>query len=154
MILSISIALSVIFLDQWTKLLAQNFLSSRGSVPIIKNIFHFTLACNRGAAFSIFPGAARYFSAVAIFSICIILFMLAKPSLLNRVLGVNKTGGLVYCGLGLILGGAAGNLIDRLRFSYVVDFLDFRVWPVFNLADSAITVGGALIVWAMLRRER
>ena len=57
-------------------------------------------------------------------------------------------------GMILVLGGALGNLIDRIRLGYVVDFVDLRVWPVFNLADSAITIGIALLVWGMLRAAR
>jgi len=55
---------------------------------------------------------------------------------------------------GLLLGGAAGNLSDRFRLGYVVDYLDLRVWPVFNLADTAVVCGGALLLWALFRRKR
>lgn len=56
-------------------------------------------------------------------------------------------------GLGLVLGGAAGNLLDRFRLGAVIDFLDFRVWPVFNVADSCITIGAVLMGWTLLRRR-
>lgn len=59
----------------------------------------------------------------------------------------------VKAALGLVLGGAAGNLLDRLRFGGVIDFLDFRVWPVFNLADSCITVGAVLMAWDLWVRR-
>ncbi len=55
--------------------------------------------------------------------------------------------------LGLVLGGAGGNLLDRVRFGYVVDFLDFRIWPVFNIADSAITAGIILLAYSVLKRR-
>ena len=61
---------------------------------------------------------------------------------------------LVKLSLGLQLGGALGNLLDRLRYGHVIDFIDFKVWPVFNLADSAITVGVAILAYCLLRSER
>lgn len=65
----------------------------------------------------------------------------------------SRTTALRPVSLGLILGGAAGNLLDRVRFGAVIDFLDFRIWPVFNVADSCITIGAALMAWRLIRKR-
>jgi len=105
-----------------------------------------TLIRNRGVAFGLLKGHGLL---VALGTAGIILMLIgsvlreksSKESLKMRV------------SLGLILGGAIGNLIDRLRLGGVVDFLDFRIWPVFNVADSCITIGAALMAWNLLRRR-
>jgi len=131
-------------LDQLTKSIASRNLHLNQSFPVIKNIFHLTLVHNRGAAFGIFQNQAFLFILTACLAIAVILTNLKKIRLEKRV-------SLRKVSLGLIMAGAVGNLIDRLRFGYVIDFLDFRVWPVFNIADSAITVGAVLLCWAFLR---
>lgn len=87
-----------------------------------------------------------------------LLVTLATLILLGGLaLSAGKKGHLrdrkVQVGLGLILGGAAGNLVDRVRIGAVIDFLDFRIWPVFNLADSCITIGAVLMAWALWNRR-
>lgn len=135
----------VVVLDQWTKFLVITNLTIHQSHNIIKDILHITLVYNTGAAFGIFKGKAVLFTFVAAAaSIGIIIFYKLKK-VKNRI---------VEFSLGLILGGAISNLIDRLRFGYVLDFIDFRIWPVFNLADSAITLGVALIICFIFMTER
>ena len=134
------IVTSVIILDQITKYLAKSLLQLNAPVVLVKNFFNLTLVHNRGAAFGLFQNQLLMFVAVSIFAIAIILFSLR-----------NKKNTLIFkISLSLILGGAIGNLIDRIRFGFVIDFLDFRVWPVFNLADSFITVAAILLVWELL----
>ena len=138
------LSLFVVAVDQLLKIAATLFLSQNESIPVIKNIFHLTLVQNKGAAFGILKNETYLFAAFSIVAILAIIYYmprLSKAALLSKV------------GLALILGGAAGNLIDRLRFGYVIDFLDFRVWPVFNIADSAITIGATLFAIELLRKR-
>ncbi len=148
------ISILIVLFDQATKFAAQRLLGDSGSVPVIPGVFHLTLAHNQGAAFSMLEGGTAFFIAISLFCIVAIIAMLSRPALLKQALGFDTADVWAKVSLGLVLGGAAGNLIDRLRFSYVVDFLDFRVWPVFNLADSAITVGGILICLRMFFKKR
>ncbi len=134
----------VIILDQATKWLATHYLTLFEPVPILP-LFNLTLMHNEGAAFSFLHDAGGwqrwFFTALAsIVSIAIVIW-------LTRL---EKSEKLTAISLALILGGAVGNLIDRVRLGYVVDFLDVywgnAHWPAFNVADSAITVGAILMV--------
>lgn len=139
--LFIGLALLVLFLDQLSKWLISSHLSLHQARPIIPGVFSLVLVQNRGMAFGIFSqsksGFPYYFLlATTIVAIVVILcfFCWTKG---NRP--------WLTVGLSIILGGATGNLIDRLRFGYVIDFFDFFLkdyhWPAFNLADSAVTAG-------------
>jgi signal peptidase II len=133
------IVISVILTDQITKFLALSFLQLNTPVSLIKNFLNLTLVHNRGAAFGVFQNQLLLFVLVSFFAIGLILYNLR-----------NKTNSiLLKLSLSLILGGAIANLIDRLRFGYVVDFLDLRIWPVFNIADSAITIAALLLTWEL-----
>lgn len=136
------IVLATLSLDQLTKFLITKNLFQNQSIPIIKGVFHITLVHNRGAAFGILKNQIPLFIITSLFAIILIYFNLKE----NRQ---SKSYSIV---LSLILAGALGNLIDRLFFGYVIDFLDFRIWPVFNVADSAITIGAILLGCSMLRR--
>lgn len=135
---------SVFVMDQLSKWLAVSCLIPSSSLKLIPPILHLTLVYNRGAAFGLLPHQTLFFIVVALVAIGVIL----RYS--QQVKGI--AGGTSW-GLGLLLGGTMGNLVDRLRLGYVVDFLDFRVWPVFNLADSAITIGTAILALQMIRRR-
>ncbi len=137
------IALSVLLLDQFTKLLVIRNLSLNQSVPLIKEVLHLTLIHNRGAAFGILKNQAPLFIFVSICAVILIYFALRN----NK----HKKYSFYNISLAFILAGALGNLIDRLRFGYVVDFLDFRIWPVFNIADSAITIAAIMLGWSILK---
>jgi signal peptidase II len=139
-----AVFLAVLVLDQLTKFLALQYLQDR-SIPLIPNIFHLTLVHNTGIAFGFFRQHPNILLALITCSL-VFLFVWAwkkkdMPSSQRFVLA-------------LILGGAVGNWIDRVRFGAVVDFLDFRVWPVFNLADSAISVGVVLFAILMMRKAK
>ena len=136
------IVVLILALDQLTKLLVTSSVVVHQSIPVVKNIFHITLVANRGAAFGILKDQATLFIFAAIFAVGLIYVNIRKS-------GPEKIS-LYKISLVLILAGAMGNLIDRLRFGYVVDFLDFRIWPVFNVADSAITIGAILLGWIIL----
>ena len=131
---------SIIFLDQLSKFLVVRFLQLNTPVILIKNFFGITLVHNRGAAFGILKNQLFLFIAISFFTILFIFLHLKNK---------NNSFLLKIC-LSLILAGAVGNLVDRLRFGYVIDFLDFHVWPVFNLADSALTIGSLLLSWELL----
>ncbi|MDD5505947.1 MAG: signal peptidase II [Candidatus Omnitrophica bacterium] len=136
----LAIVSSVIFFDQLSKSLAIRFLQLNTPVVLIKDFLYLTLVNNRGAAFGMLKNQLFLFVAISCLAILFIFFHLK-----------NKKHPLLFkISLSLILSGAAGNLIDRLRFGYVVDFLDFRIWPVFNLADSALTIGALLLSWELL----
>ncbi len=135
-----TLAVIIFFFDQFTKLIVIKFLQSNQSLPVIKGVLYLSLVHNRGAAFGIFKNQTLIFIIAAGFAISLIASSLRKSSKAN----------LYNFALSLILAGSAGNLIDRLRFGYVIDFIDFRVWPVFNIADSAITIGAILLGYSML----
>ncbi len=115
------------------------------SIPVIKNIFHITLVFNRGAAFGILQKNSVFLIYIGIIFILIFLFLIKHEKIKSR---------LFLIAAGLILGGALSNLGDRLFLGYVVDYIDLRIWPVFNLSDSCITVGAGLLLWDSFRRRR
>lgn len=136
------LALFILFLDQFTKLIATNNLLLNKPVPLVKGVLYLTLIYNRGAAFGILKNQTPLFIFVSIFALILIYFALRDNQ--------SKKRSSYNLSLIFIFSGALGNLIDRLRFGYVIDFLDFRVWPVFNVADSAITVGAIFLGWSIL----
>ncbi len=133
----VSIASLVIIVDRFAKFLAFNNLLEGQSIGVVPKIFHITLVLNTGAAFGLFKEKNQFF----IVSSLIVIALIFLYASLDKERDIFKLSAL-----GLIMGGAIGNLIDRLLFGYIIDFLDFRVWPVFNIADSAITVGSLLLV--------
>lgn len=130
----------LILLDQLTKIYFSKTLSLGQSIPIIKNIFHISLVYNKGGAFGIFQGKISLFIIISILAIYLVL-----SNIRNKEVSFSWI---------LVLSGAVGNLIDRIRLGYVIDFLDFRVWPVFNIADSCITIGMFLIILDLLRNKK
>jgi len=133
---------AILFLDQLSKFIIVKELSLFQSVEIIKGFFYLTLVHNRGAAFGIFQNQFYLSILSAFVAIGIIAFSLKN----NKKRKIS----LYSLSLTFILSGALGNLIDRIRFGYVIDFFDFKIWPVFNIADSAITVGAVLLAWKIL----
>jgi signal peptidase II len=143
---SLLIALSVITLDQATKYLIVSSMSAYDSIGIF-SFLHIVNVRNTGAAFGIFRGLGSGFFIVISLSAIILLGYMIIKDLYNRT------------GLSLILGGAVGNLIDRIYYGNVVDFIDVSVgryhWPAFNVADSALTVGIVIIIFSsLLKKER
>ena len=132
--------------DQLTKYLVVMSLSPGQSLPLIPSVLHLTYVQNTGAAFGLLKGRHLLFIGISL----IVILWIARE-LLTHAAGLTSTARRAYA---LILGGAAGNLIDRIRVGSVIDFVDLRVWPVFNLGDSAITIGVTLLVWQSMRRHR
>jgi len=136
-------AVGVVALDQLSKLLVIKLLGPYRSLSLIDDFLRITLTKNTGGAFGILQSKGLL---VTVITVAISL------ALLSLLLFVHMRSIYLKIGLSLIAGGAVGNLIDRLRLGYVVDFLDFRIWPVFNLADVAIVFGTVLILLNLLRR--
>jgi len=141
----------IIVLDQLTKLLILQYLPLHSSLEIIPGFFNLVHVRNPGGAFSIFAGADSalrqgLFMGLTVFIVIVLLFAYRKLRPEDRWTRTSYA---------LIVGGALGNLVDRLRFGEVIDFLDCYVgayhWPAFNVADSAITVGALMLVVSLLR---
>lgn len=132
---SLIIIFSVFILDQISKLIiVKNFYFGE-SVAIIKNVFHITYITNTGTAFGMFQ---KYGNILLVFSVVAIIVIATL---------IYKTNSVP---LSLILGGAVGNLIDRIFRGSIVDFLDFCIWPIFNIADSAITIGITILFFCAM----
>jgi len=114
-------------------------------VPVIPGVLAFTHVHNRGIAFSLLGGVPVAVPALIALTLLVVLFY-------NRARWARRP--LAPSALALISGGALGNLLDRLRVGAVVDFIDVHVWPVFNLADVAVTAGAGLLILTLIRGER
>jgi signal peptidase II len=146
----LGIAFIVILLDQLSKITVVK-LFELGEDKVVTSFFNLTLAYNRGAAFSFLSnqgGWQRYFfTAIGIAAVGFIVYLLRRYA-----------GQRMFCwALALIMGGAIGNVIDRLVYGHVIDFLDFHLagwghFPAFNIADTAITIGAMLFIFDELRR--
>ena len=136
--------LAVVILDQFSKYIVVENMALGESIPIIEEVFHLTYILNPGAAFGMFAHNRLFFIAIAVIVIGIIIW--ARREILASPWEVKA-------GCGLFLGGAIGNLIDRARQGLVIDFFDFRIWPMFNIADIAICIGVGLIIWNLLKTE-
>ncbi len=139
--LAIYIAIAVLLLDQFTKFLAAR-LNLGESVPLIQNILHLTLVHNRGAGFGILQGQRIFFIAFSLVVLGALIIRWKKiPEDIKAAIP-----------LGLIIGGILGNLIDRIYLGYVIDFIDLRVWPVFNIADSAISIAAIWLIFYLWKK--
>ncbi len=147
----LALAALVVVLDQMSKLAVLRLIEPYQTIPVLPG-FNLTLAFNRGASFSFLADAGGWqrwlFSAISVAASVVIVVLLRRTAPGDRLNGI---------GLSLVLGGAVGNLIDRLWLGHVVDFLDVYYgtahWPAFNVADSAITVGAALLILGMRHKE-
>jgi signal peptidase II len=120
-------------------------LSLHESIPIIPGFLWITRIHNSGIAFGFFPGLPRLFMAVTILSMLIVLYF---------YLTIQPRTMLTILGCAFILGGAAGNLIDRVHYGHVVDFINFSFWPAFNLADSSVSIGVAFLLASFLFEKK
>lgn len=130
-------ALITVVIDQLTKIAIMANFKIYESRPILGQIASLTYVTNKGGAFGLLSSYPTFFVVLAI------LLSLAGIVFLPRIFKMRM---LVQVALGLLLGGTLGNLIDRLRFGSVVDFLDFHFWPTFNVADIAICTGVGIII--------
>ncbi len=143
----------IVITDQLTKFIVDRMMPLYSSIPIIDNLFSLTYIRNTGAAFGILAGRAAAFRLpiLVLFSVLATGFVI----LLLRRLPDKETG--LITALSFILGGAIGNLIDRIAYGEVIDFLDFfwrnYHWPAFNLADSFITVGVGIVAFYLIKAK-
>ena len=138
-------ALGTLIVDQVSKYIVRSNMAELESIPLIRDVFHLTYVLNPGAAFGMLAYKTVFFIVMAI-------VVIGGVIIYNHRLDGERL--VLRIALGLQVGGAIGNLIDRVRFAHVVDFLDFRVFPVFNFADTAITVGVGLLILEILRQEK
>lgn len=130
----------VIIADRASKIFFSRLLELNESLIVIKNFFYFTLVHNKGIAFGLFKDGGYVFIIIPLVLTALLVYNIyyyRNSEQLSR---------MYILAFSLILGGAIGNLWDRIAFGYVIDFIDFRIWPVFNIADSAITIGAAIIL--------
>ena len=144
------IALVSVFFDQLTKSIIRGTVAGRGTIEVIKGFFEISYAENTGAAFGMFSGNNIIFIIVSFVAIGF-MFVYYRQF---------KSDTWMKISLGLILGGALGNLIDRIVFHYVTDFIrvrwwfiHLRWWPSFNIADASVCVGAAMFIIRMLKRN-
>jgi signal peptidase II len=135
----------VVLFDRLAKIAIVNFFKAGESLPVFPPVFHLTYVQNTGAAFGLFKGYVWVFLVVSV---------LVSIWLLIEIYSKEKRDFIYECSIALILGGAVGNLIDRATLGFVIDFLDFRVWPVFNVADSCITIGVTFILWHSFKNRK
>jgi signal peptidase II len=141
------VAVLVLVLDRITKRLVMANLrpgESWNPVAGLERWVSLTYVTNTGAAFGLFPDYGVVFMIIAVVVIVGIIFY-------YRYLAVPGNPWLIQISLGLQLGGALGNLVDRLLYGHVIDFVDFKFWPVFNVADSSLSVGVAILAFYLLR---
>ena len=136
---------ALVLIDQFSKILVIINLKLNQSYPVLKDILHLTRVHNTGAAFGFFKERAAVFIFLSLVTILLITLYAHRFRFHYRHLRF---------GLLLILAGTIGNLIDRLRFGYVVDFIDLRIWPVFNFADVTITLGGAYLLYHIVAKVK
>jgi signal peptidase II len=153
--LMLMIAALIVLLDRVTKLWIIAHIQQGHAIVIVPRVFRLTHVVNTGAAFSIFEGAS---SPALVRNLLIGFSIIAVVVVLALIWKMGQRATLTSVALALILGGAIGNLYDRIRFAYVVDFLEVHIvhyhWPDFNVADSAIVVGACLLLLEMLRPQR
>lgn len=139
------IIIGFLLLDQGTKLLVEDRMFLGESIPILPGFFHITYVLNYGAAFGLFPHQQWFFIFSAVIMIGLGYWGIVKW---------RHYGAFFIYGVSLMVAGALGNLLDRIRLDGVVDFFDFRIWPVFNVADIAICIGAFAIIWAFWQEEK
>lgn len=138
------ISFLVLIIDQITKYFVSSHFYLGESVQVIPNVFHWTYILNPGAAFGMLDGNRWFFVAIAVL-VCAGVWYFRKE--------LQQESVMVQNGAALFIGGAIGNLIDRIFIGQVIDFFDFRIWPIFNVADIAICVGVGLIIWNIIMTE-
>ena len=143
--MALGMFLVLLVLDQLVKFLVMLTMTPGESVPGIKNVFHITYVLNPGAAFGMLPHQSWFFILAG--AVMIAAFGYYYPRL-------KRQSAYFHYGCVALLAGAVGNLIDRIRSGLVVDFFDFRIWPVFNIADIAIVLGVASMIYAILYKEK
>ncbi len=139
-----AVAIALIVFDQMAKYLVSTTMALGSSIPVLPGLFHITYIQNPGAAFGILANQRWVFIAAGV--AILLLSAWFYPRLRRESVWVRYGGAL-------LLGGAVGNLIDRIWLGQVIDFFDFRIWPVFNIADIGIVIGVGCILYELLLRN-
>ncbi|MFH1710640.1 MAG: signal peptidase II [bacterium] len=139
------VAFFVFAIDLSIKAAASTFLAPAGSVPIIKGFLHLTYVLNSGVAFGLFPDQRLPLVLIGVAICAIVIYFYASAK---------KEEILLKIYLAIIMGGSLGNLFDRVFFGRVIDYIDFRVFPVFNFADIAINLGVFLIIFDLFLKRK
>ena len=138
------LVLIVFVSDRITKIFVASKFQLNYSVPIINKIFHYTYIHNYGVGFGLLQNKQIIPITISFLVIGLMIYYYKRYS--------DKL--LLIISLSLILGGTISNLVDRLQYGYVIDFIDFRIWPIFNIADSAITIGAIILGYYMLKEKK
>lgn len=138
-----------VLLDQITKYIVTVNMALADTIQIVKNFFRITYVQNTGAAWSFMAGNRIFFILITFMILVALLYMLIKKE------NLSKKEGILF---GILIGGILGNMIDRILYGYVIDFLDFNFggydFPVFNVADTLIVLSGILIMWMYWKEEK
>jgi len=140
-----AVAVLIAGLDQLVKYLVATHLAVGQSLPLVGHALRLTYVRNTGAAFSLFVGFSPYLALVGLIVAVTVVWLHHRTAPSNYLLQI---------GLALVLGGSCGNLLDRLCRSYVIDYLDLSIWPVFNLADVMINAGVLVLAYQLIFREK
>jgi len=147
---ALAIIAFVFFLDRFVKNLVLTHTPEGGGFAVVPGIFHITRVNNTGAAFGMLKGHGTILIVISALFVAFLLLCLLR----SVFSGKTPSKFLSEAAWSLIIAGAAGNLFDRTRYGYVVDFLDFRIWPVFNLADTSICLGVFLVALGLWKQRK
>ncbi len=136
-----SLVIAIIVLDQIIKYVISANMFVGESIPVIPQILHLTYILNAGAAFGILANQRYFFIAIAAILVIIAIYFYPQIQRLSRTFQI---------AIAMLLAGAIGNMIDRIATGKVVDYIDIRIWPIFNLADVAIVLGCIVIIYELL----
>lgn len=132
--------LAILLLDQITKYLAYVYLQPQNTIPVINNFFYLTYLESKGAVSGILRDKPWFIIAItAIIIIATLIYVYSRPGV----------GGAVKLGTVLMAAGISGNLVDSIRLGFVIGFLDFEIWPIFNIADISAVLGAAILIFVM-----
>ena len=148
------LAAIILVLDQISKVWVQGAISFYESIPVVPGFFDLVHVLNKGAAFGFLNRADIHWQTYFFIGVSALAVIL----IFHLVQTVNRRDPFLFTGLGCILGGALGNMIDRIRIGEVIDFLDFHIaghhWPAFNVADIAISIGAFLLLISFYQRKK
>ena len=147
MVMPVSVAGFAVAIDQVTKAIASNSLGRAAEThrfELLGSLLAFEYIENTGAAFGVLSGRGIVLTLIAAVIVALLIW---------RFVRAGQSSPMLAASLGLLVGGALGNIIDRVRLGYVVDFVAVGVWPKFNVADSAVTIGVLLVAWLMSRDD-
>ena len=131
----------IVAADQFVKAIITASMVPGESIPILKHVFHLTYVLNPGAAFGILPNQRLFFIVAGVLVLVLAMVIYSR---------IKRSDTMMRLGMISMISGAAANLIDRFQNGLVVDFLDFRIWPVFNIADIAIVFGTCFMIYSLM----